>query len=151
MSLLFIFSPFFPYSPPFSRLLACPASSRRCRRGLVYPTHLHAMSARLPAYTAFSPRRRCNCSLALHLHGDGAAATAHSRMASITAIAAAASTQGNALGTMQGSCLPLISISTFFSSSYKIVFCFLAIDGVGLNATRNIIGIPLEIPPSIPP
>ena len=59
------------------------------------------------------------------------------------------STIGGALGTTQGSCLP----GTFRSISEPVetssVFCVLAIDAVGLNPIRILIGIPLDNPPKI--
>ena len=65
-------------------------------------------------------------------------------------IAVIASTTGTILIAMQGSCLPLISILTFSPLSQSIVFCFKPIEGVGLTASLNTIGIPVEIPPIIP-
>ena len=68
-----------------------------------------------------------------------------------TAIAAAASITGTARGTMHGSCLPLISSSAFSPFCKSTVFCFCAMDGVGLIAALEIIGIPSVIPPKIQP
>ena len=67
------------------------------------------------------------------------------------AIEASASTTGIALGTMHGSCRPITCIVVFSKVSRLTDFCNFAIDGVGLIATRKIIGIPELIPPSIPP
>ncbi len=65
--------------------------------------------------------------------------------------AAAASTTTTALGTMHGSCLPsiLMVVSSIFVRS--TVRCSLAMDAVGLKATRNSMGMPLLMPPSTPP
>ena len=52
---------------------------------------------------------------------------------------------------IHGSCLPTISNSVFSCVFTLIVFCFKEIDGVGLMPTVNNNGIPLEIPPVIPP
>ena len=71
--------------------------------------------------------------------------------ANIVAIAAALSTHTAALTAMHGSCLPRISISLSVIVSRSTVRCLSAIDGVGLNAVLNTIGIPVEIPPRIPP
>ena len=66
-------------------------------------------------------------------------------------MAAAASMQGTALGTMQGSCLPR-TVSFALSIVLKsTVSCSAAIDGVGLIAALNTMGIPVVIPPSMPP
>ena len=60
------------------------------------------------------------------------------------------STTTTALGTIIGSCLPFIVISSF-SLFLFTVSCFNDMDGVGLNAARITISLPSEIPPSIPP
>ena len=51
---------------------------------------------------------------------------------------------------MQGSCRPLIS-SIFLFPFLSTVCCFLAIEEVGLKATRNTMSIPLLTPPNTPP
>ncbi len=66
-------------------------------------------------------------------------------------MATAASMAGTALGTTQGSCLPL-TVKVASSIEDKLtVFCSLPIEGVGLIAMRIMIGIPLDKPPKIPP
>ena len=61
------------------------------------------------------------------------------------------STTGGARGTTHGSCLPptwsLIDFFFFMST----LFCILEMDDAGLNAILNVIGIPFEIPPKMPP
>ena len=52
---------------------------------------------------------------------------------------------------MHGSCLPLISIFSFSIFSKLIEFWHFEIDGVGLTAIFETIGIPLLMPPIIPP
>ena len=66
-------------------------------------------------------------------------------------MATAASMAGTALGTTQGSCLPLTLIEAFSIEDKLTVFCSFAIDGVGLIATRIMMGMPLDKPPNIPP
>ena len=53
--------------------------------------------------------------------------------------------------TIAGSCLPTISISVCFPFMKSIVFCFFAIDGVGLIAKLKSTGIPFVMPPLMPP
>ena len=50
------------------------------------------------------------------------------------AIAAAASTTGTALGTIQGSCRPLISSISSFMLLRLMLFCAFEMEGVGLIA-----------------
>ena len=66
-------------------------------------------------------------------------------------MAAAASTQTAARGTMQGSCRPRISAVRASPVTKLTVCCGLAMEGVGLKAARKRSGIPLEMPPWIPP
>jgi len=61
------------------------------------------------------------------------------------------STTGGALGTTQGSCLPLTCKIVGFFVLISTVNCFLDIDEAGLNATLIVIGIPVDKPPKIPP
>lgn len=70
---------------------------------------------------------------------------------SYSTTAAAASTQGTARGTMQGSCRPAISIVVSRMAARSTVRCRRAMDGVGLNAARNTSGAPVVMPPRIPP
>ena len=69
---------------------------------------------------------------------------------SASAIAVIASTTGTIRGTMQRSWRPPISISRALPSR-STVCCLTPIDGVGLTASRNSIGSPLEMPPRTPP
>ena len=62
-----------------------------------------------------------------------------------------ASTADTALGTIQVSCLPLTSKLTFSIFLMLTVSWLLAMEEVGLTTTLIIIGIPLLIPPSMPP
>lgn len=65
-------------------------------------------------------------------------------------IAAIASTIGTALGTTQGSCLPVALIVVSLPST-STVGCSIIIVATGLKATRKKISCPLLIPPCIPP
>src|SRR5262245_14591219 len=58
---------------------------------------------------------------------------------------------GGALGTTQGSCLPRTFRSVSKQVEMSIVLCVLAIEAAGLKPTLNIIGIPFDNPPRIPP
>ncbi len=66
-------------------------------------------------------------------------------------IATAASTAGTALGTTHGSCLPPTFILALSILDKFTVCCSFAMDGVGFMATRIVMGIPEEMPPSMPP
>lgn len=65
-------------------------------------------------------------------------------------MAAIDSTTTTALGTIIGSCLPLI-FTVIASPDLFTVCCVLAMDGVGLKAARKTISEPSLIPPRIPP
>ena len=67
------------------------------------------------------------------------------------AMAVIASTTATARGTMHGSCLPLMDIAVSFISWRSMVCCSFDMDGVGLNATLNVKGIPSLMPPHTPP
>src|SRR2546426_6181504 len=72
-------------------------------------------------------------------------------MRSRNAIAAAVSTTGAARGTMQGSCRRVTTISVGVIVARSTDRCGFAMDAVGLTATRTVMGMPLVIPPRIPP
>src|SRR2546426_1734511 len=72
-------------------------------------------------------------------------------MRSRTTIAATFSTTGTARGTMQGSWRPVTTMSAGVIVSRSTDRCGVAIDAVGLTATRKVTGIPFVIPPRIPP
>ena len=57
----------------------------------------------------------------------------------------------NARGTMQGSWRPCISKVVFSPRDRLTLSWGCAMEGVGFTATRNTRGIPLVIPPRIPP
>ena len=65
-------------------------------------------------------------------------------------MATIASHTGFILGIAHGSCLPSIFIDLSLPS-ISIVFCSLAIEGIGFTATLTTISSPLDIPPTIPP
>mmetsp|Transcript_6484 Transcript_6484/g.19173 ORF Transcript_6484/g.19173 Transcript_6484/m.19173 type:complete len:283 (-) Transcript_6484:384-1232(-) len=65
-------------------------------------------------------------------------------------IATIESTMGTALGTTQGSCLPLKTVSTS-SASLVTVFCLMAMVEVGLKAMWRTMFSPFEMPPWMPP
>ena len=52
---------------------------------------------------------------------------------------------------MHGSCRPWITSVVFSIRERLTEFCWREMDGVGLNAARNTTGIPVEIPPRMPP
>ena len=60
-------------------------------------------------------------------------------------------TTGTARKTMQGSCLPGTEIFAFSMVRRSTVSCSFAMDGVGLKAARNTMGMPVEMPPRMPP
>ena len=62
-----------------------------------------------------------------------------------------ASITTTARGRMQTSCLPLTAKSAFSSVFMLTVLWFRAIEAIGLTATRKTTGMPLLIPPSMPP
>ena len=66
-------------------------------------------------------------------------------------MATAASMTGAARVTMQGSCLPLMTSGSTLRSTRFRVICSLEIDAVGLMAARTMMGMPLVMPPKIPP
>jgi len=66
-------------------------------------------------------------------------------------IAATASTTGTARGTMQGSWRPSTVKVLSSIEEMLMVCCSLAMDGVGFMPTRKTMGIPVEMPPKIPP
>src|SRR5437764_14106720 len=70
---------------------------------------------------------------------------------SASPIATIAWTTGTALGTTQGSCLPLTETLASSIRDISTVFCAFAIDDGGLKATRRRRGIPVDIPPRTPP
>lgn len=61
-----------------------------------------------------------------------------------------ASTTTTALGTITGSCRPVMVIAVF-SKALVTVFCSCPIEGVGFIAALKITGEPSLIPPRIPP
>ena len=65
--------------------------------------------------------------------------------------AAAASTQGTARTTMHGSCRPGTTsvVSQFLARS--TLCCGTLMDGVGLKAAQNTTGMPVVMPPRMPP
>ena len=68
-----------------------------------------------------------------------------------SAIAKMLSSTTTARGTMHGSCRPAISKTAFSRLAMSIVRCACAMEGVGLIAARKITGMPLVMPPVIPP
>ena len=66
-------------------------------------------------------------------------------------MAAAASTQGTARGTMHGSWRPVTAIFSGTIVCKLTLCCSRAMDGVGLNAARNTMGMPFVIPARMPP
>ena len=62
-----------------------------------------------------------------------------------------ASTTGTARGTTDGSCLPLISMTASSFLRKLTVCCGRETDGVGLTASRQTMGMPVLMPPSMPP
>jgi len=66
-------------------------------------------------------------------------------------MAAAASITGTALGTIQGSWRPFTRIVVISLVLRENVCWGREIDGVGLIAARKIRGIPVVMPPRIPP
>src|SRR5208283_633084 len=73
------------------------------------------------------------------------------RPRSARAIAVTASRTTTARGTMQGSCRPATLRVAGERSARFTVRCALAMDDVGLTATRKTTGMPVERPPRIPP
>ena len=66
-------------------------------------------------------------------------------------MAAAASMQGTALGTMQGSCRPVTARGAAFPV-FRFTLCWgRAMEGVGYTAARKVRGMPSVMPPKIPP
>ena len=65
-------------------------------------------------------------------------------------IAAIASTIGTALGSTQGSCLP-VALSVVAFPFVSTVGCSFITVATGLKATRKKMSCPLLIPPCIPP
>ena len=77
-------------------------------------------------------------------------APAFTRSASKSVIAAMDSTTTTALGTMTGSCLPLMEM-VISSPSLLTVSCWEKMEGVGFIWARRRICEPSLMPPSIPP
>ena len=63
----------------------------------------------------------------------------------------AASTTGTARGTIQGSWRPWISRGASRCSESDTLSCRRAMEAVGFTAARNTTGMPVVMPPKIPP